>query len=44
MNIGAVVLVVFFAFLATFVQRVSGFGFGILLTFLIISFFAHITA
>ena len=29
MSIGAIVLLVFFAFLATFIQRVSGFGFGI---------------
>lgn len=28
MSIGAIVLVVFFAFLATFIQRVTGFGFG----------------
>lgn len=29
MSIGAIVLVVFFAFLASFIQRVTGFGFGI---------------
>ena len=28
MSIGAIVLLVFFVFLATFIQRVSGFGFG----------------
>ena len=29
MSIGAIVLVVFFAFLASSIQRVTGFGFGI---------------